>query len=178
MSTPQQQFIDSQKAGVEAFFNASGHAFSAFEDLVALNLNTARQALADAADATQELLSSRDLTALGQVHAKHVQPAAEKISAYASSVYAITSKAGSEVSKIAEAHLRDAQASGQEALDVALKSAPAGAQQLNELVKGALATASQSFEGVQAATKQAVTAAESHLRTAAAGKTASKARRT
>lgn len=177
MSTTQQQFIDGQKAGVDAFFKASTHAFAAFEDLVALNLNTARQALSDTADATQDLLSSRDLTGLGQIHAKHVQPAAEKLSAYASSVYAITSKAGAEVSKIAELHLREAQVAGQDAIDAALKNAPAGAQQLNDLFKSAVATAAQSIEGVQAAAKQAVTAAESHIRSAAAGKTATKTRR-
>ena len=158
-----EQLLATQKSNVEILFGLTGKAFEGVERLVELNLQVARTAMGEAADATRAALSVKDAQELLTLQAGLLQPAAEKAAAYGRHVYEIATATGAEVSKAAEATTADAQARFMSAVDNAVKNAPPGTENAVALVKSAVAAAGNAFEGAQKAAKQAAEVAEANL---------------
>jgi phasin family protein len=178
------QIIAAQKANLETLFDLTGKAFEGVEKLVELNLQVAKASLGEAAETAKTALSAKDAQELFALQAGLLQPAAEKAAAYSRHVYDIAAATNAEVSKIAEAQFASAQTNFVEAVDGAVKNAPAGTESAAALMKSAIAAASNAIETVQKATKQASEVAEANFQaiTSSAVKatqaTAPKARRT
>ncbi|MFZ2649467.1 MAG: TIGR01841 family phasin [Burkholderiaceae bacterium] len=178
-----EQALAAQKANIEILFGLTNKAFEGVEKLVELNLQVARAAIAEAADTTKAALSVKDAQELMALQASLLQPAAEKASAYSRHVYDIATATSSDVSKVTEASVAQAQQKFVQLIDTATKNAPAGSENVVALVKSAVAAANNAFDGVQKATKQATEVAEAnfHAMTASATKASqsgNKAKRT
>ena len=158
-----EQVLSAQKSNVEVFLGLSSKAFEGVEKLVELNLQTAKAALTEAAEAARAALSVKDAQELMAVQANFVQPYAEKIAAYSRHVYEIAAATNAEVTKVAEATASDAQSKFLAVVDTAVKNAPAGTENAVALVKSAVAAASNAMEGVQKAAKQAADVAEANF---------------
>jgi phasin family protein len=161
-----EQVLAAHKANVETLFGLTNKAFEGVEKLVELNLQVAKTALAEAADTTTAALSVKDAQELLTLQASLLQPTAEKAASYSRHLYDIASSTGAEVAKAAEAQMADAQAKFAAVVDSAAKNAPAGTENAVALVKSAVAAASNAFESVQKATRQAVEVAESNFQAA------------
>jgi phasin family protein len=177
-----EQVLAAQKANVETLFGLTNKAFEGVEKLVELNLQVAKAAMTEAADAAKAVLSVKDAQELMALQASLLQPAAEKASAYSRHVYDIAAAANADVSRVAETTVADVQKKLVALVDGATKNAPAGSENVVALVKSAVAAANNAFDGVQKATKQATEVAEAnfHAMTANATKAtqaASKAKR-
>jgi phasin family protein len=162
MLTPE-QVIAAQKTNIETLFGLSNKAFEGIEKLVELNLQVAKTALGEAAEATKAVLSAKDPQELLAVQAGLLQPAAEKVAAYSRHVYDIAAATNAEVTKVAEATAADAQTKFMAVVDTAVKNAPAGTENAVALVKSAVAAANNAFESVQKAAKQASDVAEANF---------------
>jgi phasin family protein len=177
-----EQMLAAQKANVETLFGLTNKAFEGVEKLVELNLQVAKAAMTEAADAAKAAFSVKDAQELMALQASLLQPAAEKASAYSRHIYDIATATSADVSRVAEATVSDVQKKFVALVDSATKNAPAGSENVVALVKSAVAAANNAFDGVQKATKQATEVAEAnfHAMTATAakaGQSASKARR-
>jgi phasin family protein len=161
-NTPE-QFTTVAKTNVETLLEASQKAFAGVEKLVELNLQTARAALEDSADAAKAALTVKDAQELLALHAGLLQPAAEKAAAYGRQVYDIAAAAQAEMSKLAEARAAEAQTGFASLVDAALKNAPAGSENITALVQSAMTAANNAVESLQKTAKQAAGVAEANL---------------
>jgi phasin family protein len=158
-----EQVLAAQKANVQTLFGLTGKAFEGVEKLVELNLQVAKSALGEASDATSAALSVKDAQELLSLQASFLQPTAEKAAAYTRHVYDIAAATNSEVARVAEAQMADAQKKFMGLVDSASKNAPAGTENAVALVRSAVAAANNAFESVQKAAKQAADVAESNF---------------
>src|SRR4030095_13524572 len=117
--------------------------------LIELNVQTAKAAMTEAAEAARAALAIKDAQELLAFQAGLLQPAAEKAAAYGRHVYEIAAATNAEVTKVAEATAAQAQAKFISAVDTAMKNAPAGSENVVALVKSAVAAASNAYDGVQ-----------------------------
>jgi phasin family protein len=161
-----EQVLAAHKANVETLFGLTNKAFEGVEKLVELNLQVAKTALSEAADTTAAAMSVKDAQELLSLQAALLQPTAEKAASYSRHLYDIASSTGAEVAKAAEAQLADVQHKFAAVVDNAAKNAPAGTENAVALMKSAVAAATNAFESVQKATKQAVEVAETNFQTA------------
>ncbi len=158
-----EQVLATQKTNFEIFYGLTNKAFEGVEKIVELNLQTAKAAMSEAADATRAAMSVKDAQELMALQAGMMQPAAEKAAAYGRHVYEIAAATNAEVTKVAEATTSEAQAKFLSVVDTAVKNAPAGTENVVALVKSAVAAATNAYDGVQKATKQAADVAEANF---------------
>ena len=163
-----EQVLAAQKANVETLFGLTNKAFEGVEKLVELNLQVAKTTMSEAAENAQAALSVKDAQELLALQAGLLQPAAEKAAAYSRHLYEIAASVNADLSKMVEAQASEAQAKYMQAVDAAVRNAPAGTDNAVALVKSAVAAANNAFEGVQKATKQAASVAESSFQAIAA----------
>ena len=177
-----EQIVAAQKGNIETLLGLTQKAFEGVEKLVELNLQVARTSLDEAASTTKAALSVKDAQELLSLQAALLQPAAEKAAAYSRHVYDIAAATNSEVTKVAESQVAEAQAKFVAIIESMSKNAPAGTENAVALVKSAVAAANNAFESVQKAAKQATDAAEANFQAittsaVTAAKPATKARR-
>ncbi len=162
MSTAE-QLLATQKATIATFFDLGQKAFQGVEKVMELNLQVAKTSLEEASEHTKALLSVKDAQELLALQASLLQPSAEKAAAYGRHLYDIASSTSSEVSKLAESQVSEAQKKFASVVDNAVKNAPAGTENAVVLVKSAVAAASNAFDSVQKAAKQAADVAEANF---------------
>jgi phasin family protein len=160
-----EQVISSHKANVEAMFGLTSKAFEGIEKLVELNLTASKAALADAANQTQAVLSVKDAQELLALQAGIFQPLAEKTASYSRHIYDIAASTGAEIGKAFEGKSAEFQKAFTGSIDNIAKNAPAGSETAVAVMKSAMAAASNAFESVQKAVKQASDVAESNFNT-------------
>jgi len=158
-----EQFAAAQKANVETLFGLTNKAFEGVEKLVELNLQVAKAAIGEVAETTRAALSVKDAQELLALQAGLLQPTAEKAAAYSRHLYDIAAATNAEVSKVAEQTATEAQAKFMNAVDSAVKNAPAGTENAVALVKSAVAAANNAYESVHKAAKQAADVAEANF---------------
>src|ERR1700712_3407458 len=103
-----EQVVNTQKTNVETIFGLTAKAFEGVEKLIELNISAAKNAIAEAAQTTQALLSAKDPQEVMALHSSLLQPAAEKAAAYSRYVYEIAASTGAEVTRVAEAQSAEA----------------------------------------------------------------------
>lgn len=163
MTLTPEQFVAAQKAQVETFFGLSNKALEAVEKLIELNMQTAKTALAEAAESTQAALSVKDPQEFFALQTAMMQPSAEKAAAYSRHVYEIFAGTSAEVTKVAEATVAESQKKMLALVDNAVRNAPAGTENAVALVKSAVAAANNAYESVHKAAKQASEVAEANF---------------
>jgi len=158
-----EQVMAAQKASVETLFGLTNKAFEGVEKLVELNLQVAKTAMGEVADAARAALSVKDAQELLALQAGLLQPAAEKAAAYSRHLYDIAASTNAEVGRVAEETASEAQRKFMTVVDTAVKNAPAGTENAVALVKSAIAAANNAYETVHKAAKQASDVAEANF---------------
>lgn len=163
-----EQIMASHKANIEILFGLTQKAFEGVEKLVELNVQATKAALAETANHTQAVMGVKDAQELLALQAGLVQPLAEKTAAYSRHLYDIASAAGADLSKTFEGQAADAQKKFAGLVDSASQNAPAGSEAAVTVMKSAVAAATNAYESVQKAVKQASDMAESNFNTVSA----------
>ncbi|MEO6972359.1 MAG: phasin family protein [Rhodoferax sp.] len=163
-----EQILAAHKANVETLFGLTTKAFEGVEKLVQLNVTASKAALAEAADTTRAALSVKDAQELLALQAGLLQPLAEKTAAYSRHLYDIAQGTGAEFTKAFEAQSADTQQKFAGLIDSAASNAPAGSETAVAVMKSAVAAATNAYESVQKAVKQATDMAEANFNSAAA----------
>ena len=163
-----EQVLASQKASIETLFGLTSKAFEGVEKIVELNLTASKAALSEVSEHAKAVMSVKDAQELIALQTSFLQPMAEKTAAYSRHLYDIASNSSAEFTKAVEEQTSAAQQKFTGLVDTAAKNAPAGSETAVAVFKSAVAAASNAFESVQKAVKQATDAAESNFNAVAA----------
>ena len=161
------QILASQKASLDQFLAVQTSFFNGFEKLVDLNLKVVRASLEELSQKSQEASELKDAQETLAFTSGLVQPGTEKALAYGKHVYDILSGLQADLSKLNETQAAQVQQQLAEAIEQFARTAPAGSEGAISLLKSSLATATNAYESVSKAAKQATDAAESNLTAAA-----------
>lgn len=162
------QIVATHKANMETMMGFTSKAFEGIEKIVELNLTASKAALSEVSDHAKAVMSVKDAQELMALQTSFLQPMAEKTAAYSRHLYDIASSSSAEFTKAVEEQTSAAQKKFTGMVDAAAKNAPAGSETAVAVFKSAVAAASNAFESVQKAVKQATDAAEANFNTVAA----------
>jgi phasin family protein len=187
MFTIPEQFSNASKAGIEAqfalFSTLRNTAFQGFEQVIGLNLETARKSLEKSNTAAKQFISAKDVQEFFSLAAAQAQPTAEEALAYGRSLANITSGVQAELSKVAESQIAETSRKVLELVEELSKNAPAGSENAIAVLKTAIANVNAGYEKLSKTVKQATETVEANLSNAVdqftqpAAATASKASR-
>jgi phasin family protein len=178
---PTDQLIAASKANVETIIGLSQKAFEGAEKIVELNMNVARDSMAEAAEFARAAVATKDVQSLVQLQSEMLQPSAEKAAAYARSIYDVTAGLNSEWAELIEEQTAEIQTRMKALVEATAKNAPAGSENAVSLFRSTFAAANDAFEQANKAAKEAATAVDSNVRqfsrSVSKGKSAPKRRR-
>jgi phasin family protein len=157
------QITATNKTNLETLQGLSAKSFAGVEKLLELNLAATKALLTESFGHAQAVLSAKDLPQVIALQTSAVSPVAEKTVAYGRHIYGIAVEAGAEFTKAFEGKAAEAQKAFNQAVETAVKNAPAGTESAVAVVKSALASSQSAIESAQSAAKQALAAAESNI---------------
>jgi phasin family protein len=168
MANPQEQLATWQKAAFESTLSYAQASIASAEQLLKLNLESARNSLEQAGKNTRELLAITDPQELVQLRAKIAQTNMQQTASYAQNIYEIVSQTQALLTKLSEeqfSRLNQEATAGAEQL---AKGAP-GADVAAATVKSTLAATNVMMENLNRATKQFAEMSEASIKAATAG---------
>jgi len=165
-----EQFSNATKSALETQFalysSLSAKTFDSIEKLVALNLATAKNSLAESTATARALLAVKDPQEFIALTTGKVQPGAEKALAYGKEVSAIVRGTSAEFAQAAESQIVEANRKVLSLVDEVSKNAPAGSEQFVSAVKTAIGNASAGYEHISKTAKQAAETVENNVNSA------------
>jgi phasin family protein len=153
MANPQQDLLALNKANLETTLSLANAVLKGAERLAALQINAAKELLADNAKIARNLTSIKDASELITLRPA-VEPLVERAIGYSRGVYEVATETQAEIAKLLEARLKEIGATVNEAVANAAKNAPAGSDVAVAAVKSAMAAASSAYENIQKITGQ------------------------
>jgi phasin family protein len=169
--TPE-QLIAMNKANMESVMKFAGVAIEGTERMIELQMKAAKSAFADSIESAKALAAVKDFQQFAALKDTMAQPTMEKATAYAKSVYDLTSETQAEFSKLVEAQVADFNKEVVTTLDKMVKSAPAGSEVGVAAVKSAIAAVNSAYDNLSKVGKQFAQASKSNLEAAASQATA------
>lgn len=169
--TPE-QLIAMNKANIESAMRFVGVAIEGAERMIDLQMKAAKTAFADSIESAKALAAVKDFQQFAALKDNLAQPTLGKATAYAKSVYDLTSETQAEFGKLVEAQVADFNKEVVTTLDKIVKSAPAGSEVGVAAVKSAIASVNAAYDNLSKVGKQLAQATQSNLETAATQATA------
>ncbi len=153
--------VDTAIKGVEVAVETLGK-------LTELQFESAKTAYAESTRALRQLAGVKEPQQLVTFANGAAQPAWDKTSAYAKSVYEIVSGAQGEVATLLEQHVADLNKTVVVALDAAAKSAPPGSEGVVSALKSAVQSGNLWYETAVKTARQLTAATEASIASATA----------
>jgi phasin family protein len=177
--TPE-QLVAINKANLEVAMKFAGVALQGAERILDLQLKAARTAFADSVESAKAIASVKDLQQLAALKDSLAQPSLEKATAYAKSVYDVTTATQAEIGKLVEEQVSEFNRQVVTALDKMVKNAPAGSEVGIAAIKSGIAAVNSGYDNLSKVAKQFAEATQSNIEAVAkqaaiAGKKAKKA---
>lgn len=163
MTLTADQIMSAHKANMETLFGLTSKAFEGVEKLVELNVTATRAALNEASTHAQSLLSVKDAQELIALQSNLFQPLAEKTAAYNRHLYNIATSTSAEFTKAFEEKSGELQKNFSNLVDSTAQNAPAGSETAVAVMKSAVSAATNAFDSMQKAVKQASDMAEANI---------------
>src|SRR5688572_24718656 len=148
MNQAVEQFTSLAQAQIDSFSRASEIALEGVEKVSELQIQTAKSAIADVVEASKAWGSAKTPQDWVAFNSNLVQPSVEKVANYARSLYDVLASTQSELSKLVEARVAEANKAFVTSLDQAAKSGPAGSEVAVAAVKTAIAAASTAYDNI------------------------------
>lgn len=172
MFTNPEQFANATKAlfefQLETFNTLTSKAVQGVEQVVALNLATAKAQMEEQLAAGKELSQSSDPKAVMSLAAAKVQPGMAGAAAYNEQLGAIIAEIREEFTRAADAHMTEAKSTLSALIYDVTKNVRPGSENAVQIVKAAIDNAFAGYEQVTKATKQAVASVEEQIAKASA----------
>ncbi len=170
--TPE-QLIAMNKANLESAMRFAGVAIEGAERMIDLQMKAAKSAFADGIESAKALAAVKDFQQFAALKDTMAQPTLEKATAYAKSVYDLTTETQAEFGKLVEVQVADFNKEVVATLDKMVKSAPAGSEVGIAAIKSAIASVNAAYDNLAKVGKQFAQATQSNLEAAASQATAS-----
>jgi phasin family protein len=158
------------KAQVEGAVKFATFGLEATEKFVAFQMKHAKSAFGDAVVNAKSLAEMKEPAALPDVKATVVEPAVEKMTAYAKGLYELSASTQAQFAKLVEEQMNSVNKQMLSMLDSAAKNGPAGTDIAVSAIKSALAAANTAYDNMSKVTKQATEMAEANLASVTEGK--------
>jgi len=163
--TPE-QLIAMNKTNIETAMRFAGVAMEGAERMIDLQLKAAKTAFADSFEGAKALATVKDFQELAALKDNLGQPAMEKASAYAKSVYDCATETQVEMSKLIEAQVAEFNKEVVSGLDKLVKNAPAGSEVGISAIKSGIAAVNAAYDNLSKVAKQFAHDAQSNLESA------------
>ena len=152
MTTPQQQFTELSQANLEKTIRLTNIAISGAERLFNLQLEIARDLLAENAATAKLLAGAKTMQELMEIQKTLSQPSVAKTIAATRTVYETASATQNELNKIVEEQLTDFNKNLLSSLDAVIAQAPASAAAIS-VIKNAVENAANAYDTVAKTTR-------------------------
>jgi phasin family protein len=162
------QFVDAQKANLQAAAGLTQSAFAGFERMVELNMAAGKAAVSESFTNVQGLLTAKTPQDMLAAQAAMVQPAFEKSVSYGRHLYEIASSAGAEFTQAVEEKMAESQTAVKNLVETNLKNAPAGSDAAVAAIKTAFEASQTVADTLKKVAKQAADTVEANFKAASA----------
>lgn len=170
------QLMNSVKETQTAMVEMVAKTIECMEKHLDLNLKAARANLADATEASSQLMSVKDVPEFYATVQSISQPALGKATSYTRNVYNINAETAAEFAKMVEVRMAEVNKAMSASINEMSKTAPAGSEGMVAMVKSAFAASNSAFDAINKAAKQVVEMVETNVDAAAkAGEAATSA---
>jgi len=160
--TPE-QLVALNKANLEMAMKFAGVALQGAERILDLQLKAAKTAFADSVENAKTIAAVKDLQQLAALKDSMAQPSIEKATAYAKSVYDVTTATQAEFGKLVEEQVSEFNKQVVTALDKIVKTAPAGSEVGIAALKSGIAAVNSAYDNVSKVAKQFTEATQSNF---------------
>lgn len=147
----------------DAWLALASSGFSATERLIALQMNTLREAIEQSLAHAKRIAETKDAQEFFKLQQEALTPSIEKTLAYQRNVYEVLQQSQTEIAKIVETQLAEANRQMIELLDKMAKSAPTGTETVIAAAKSAIAAANSAYDNLTKAAKQVAEIAEANM---------------
>jgi phasin family protein len=172
MFTNPEQFANATKAlfefQLETFNSLTSKAVQGVEQVVALNMATAKSNVEGGLAAGKEISQQQDPKAAMSLAASKMQPGMAGAIAYNQQLGEIIAEIREEFTRAADAHMAEAKSNLSALIYDVTKNVRPGSENAVQIVKSAIDNAFNGYEQVTKATKQAVQAVETQIAKASA----------
>lgn len=162
-----EQFAAATKAlfqfQLETFNTLTEKAVHGLEQVVELNIQTAKTGIEDHLATGKEISQASDPKAAMAVMAARLQPGMAATNAYNRQLGEIITDIHTEFTRAAEAHVAEAKNNLSALIEDVTKNVKPGSENAVEIIKDAIGNAFKGYEQVTAATQQAVAAFEQQI---------------
>lgn len=162
-----EQLVALNKANLEVAMKFAGVAIHGAERIMELQMKAAKSALSDSVVSAKAFASVKDVQQLAALKEELAQPAIEKATAYAKSVYDVTAATQAELGKLVEEQVAEYNKQVVATLDKIVKNAPAGSEIGIAALKSGIAAANSAYENLSKVAKQFGEATQSNFETVA-----------
>jgi phasin family protein len=156
MLLTQEQITAANKANLETLVQLSRKAFDGVEQLMELNLQVAKALMQENVDYLQDSSKAKDIKEYMSMQANFVQPMTEKAIAYGRHFYNIANETQTGINEVAKSDLQKRTSQIKQLMTDLSAQTPGSSDAMVNLIKQAVANASNAFESTQKAVKQAV----------------------
>lgn len=167
MFTNPEQFANATKTlfefQLETFNTLTSKTVQGVEQVIALNLATAKSQLQDGLAASKEISQASDAKAALQAAAEQLQPSATSAATYHQQLGDIIAEIREEFTRAADAHVVEAKNNLSALIHDVTKNVRPGSENAVQIVKTAIDNAFAGYEQVTKATRQAVEAVEAEV---------------
>jgi phasin family protein len=160
--TPE-QLVALNKANLEMAMKFAGVAIQGAERILDLQLKAAKTAFADSVESAKAIAAVKDLQQLTALKDTLAQPTIEKATAYAKSVYDVTTATQAEINKLVEEQVSEFNKQVVTALDKMVKNAPAGSEVGIAAFKSGIAAVNSAYDNLSKVAKQFTEATQSNI---------------
>lgn len=162
-----EQFVALNKANLEVAMRFAAIAIESTERMINLQMKAARSAVAESAEAAKSIAGIKDLHQFASLQDDIAQPAMQKATAYAKSVYDVAATTQAEFGKIVDQQVAEYNKQVVAILDRMVKTAPAGSELGIAAIKSGIAAINSAYDNVSKASKQFAEVTQSNIETVA-----------
>jgi phasin family protein len=149
-----EQLLALNQASLEVAMKFAGLAIQGAERIMELQLKATKAAFADSVENAKALASVKDLQQLTALKDNLAQPTIDRMTAYAKSVYDVTTATQAEFGKLVEEQVSEFNKQVVTALDNMVKTAPAGTEVGIATLKSAIAAVNGTYDNLSKVAKQ------------------------
>jgi phasin family protein len=157
------QLVALNKANLEMAMKFAGVALQGAERILDLQLKAAKTAFADSIENAKAIAAVKDVQQLTALKDTLAQPTIEKATAYAKSVYDVTTATQAEIGKLVEEQVSEFNKQVVTALDKMVKTAPAGSEVGIAAFKSGIAAVNSAYDNLSKVAKQFTEATQSNI---------------
>ena len=158
------------QAAVESAARLTRISFDSTERAIAVQLEYAKGALAQATENARAVTQAKDVQELLTLRTRIAENALENMMGYSRSLYEVASEAQAEYSRLAEERMARFQQAVSETVEQAAKSAPAGGDVAVAAIRSSMAATTAAFDSFNKAARHVASFTDAGLKAARAKK--------